>query len=147
MGFELVDGTYATAAFYWNVDDPGVQEYVAAYREKYGRPPGGYGVYTYNAVNIIAQQVAAGNDTPEEFRAAVEGLEVALAQGPTTMRACDHQTLAPVYILEGLSAEEAATRGGDAQYGFREVVQTVPGSAEFAPTCEEVGTEFQRVGS
>jgi ABC-type branched-subunit amino acid transport system substrate-binding protein len=147
LGFDLIDGTYAMSAFYWNVDDPGVQEYVAAYRERYGRPPGGYGVYTYNAVNIIAEQAAAGHDSPEAFREAVEGLEVALAQGPTTIRECDHQTLAPVYILEGLSAEEAATRGGDAQYGFRAVVETVPGSPEFAPTCEEVGTEFRRVGS
>lgn len=147
LGFELIDGTYAMSAFYWNVDDPGVQEYVSAYREAYGQPPGGYGVYTYNAVNLIAEQVAAGNDSPEEFREAVEGLEVTLGQGPMTIRECDHQALGPVYILEGLSAEEAATRGGDPEFGYRDVVQAVPGSAELAPTCEEVATEFQRVGS
>ena len=147
LGFELIDGTWAMSAFYWNVDDPGVQEYVTAYREAYGEPPGGYGVYTYNAVNIIAEQVAAGNDTPEEFREAVEGLEVALGQGPMTIRDCDHQALGPVYILEGLSKDEAASRGGDPQFGYRDVVQAVPGSAELAPSCEEVATEFQRVGS
>ncbi|MQA17229.1 MAG: ABC transporter substrate-binding protein, partial [Pseudonocardiaceae bacterium] len=144
MGFELIDNTYAMAAFYWNVDDPGVQKYVNAYREAYGSPPGGYGVYTYNAINIIAEQVAAGNGSPEAFREAVEGLQVTLSQGPMTIRACDHQAITPVYILEGLSAQEAATRGGDPEFGYRDVVATIPASEEFAPTCEEVKTEFQR---
>jgi branched-chain amino acid transport system substrate-binding protein len=147
LGFDLIDGTYALSAFYWSVDDPGVQEYVRAYRDAYGKPPGGYGVYAYNAVNLIAEQVAAGHGAPEEFRTAVEGLDVSLGQGPMTIRECDHQALGPVYILEGLSAQEAASRGGDPQYGFRAVVQAVPGSADLAPTCEEVTSEFQRAGS
>lgn len=144
LGFELIDNTYAMAAFYWNVDDPGVQKYVKAYREAYGKPPGGYGVYTYNAINIIAEQVAAGNDTPEAFRQAVEGLQVTLGQGPMKIRGCDHQALTPVYVLEGLSKQEAASRGGDPKFGYRDVVATIPASEEFAPTCEEVQTEFQR---
>jgi len=147
LGYGLIDGTYAMAAFYWNVDDPGIQEYVRAYREKYGRPPGGYGVYTYNAIKIIAEQVAAGNGTPEEFRGAVEGLEVSLGQGPMTIRECDHQALGPVFILEGLAADEAASRGGDPQFGYRAVLEEVPGSPDLAPTCDEVRTEFQRLGS
>ena len=68
LGFDLIDGTYAMAAFWWNVDDEGVQTYVEAYREEYGTPPGGYGVYLYNALNLIASAVEEGNDTPEAFR-------------------------------------------------------------------------------
>jgi branched-chain amino acid transport system substrate-binding protein len=146
LGFDLIDGTWAATAFYWNVDDDGVKKYVDAYREAYGAPPGGYGVYTYNAVNLIAQQVEAGHDTPDEFRQAMEGFEVSLAQGDMTIRDCDHQALIPLYIVEGLAADEAATRGGDAQFGYREVVSTAPGTEEFAPTCDEVKTEFQRAG-
>jgi branched-chain amino acid transport system substrate-binding protein len=146
LGFDLVDGTWAMAAFYWQVDDPGVQEYVEAYRDAYGSPPGGYGVYTYNAVNLIAQQVEEGNDTPEAFREGMEGLEAALGQGDMTIRECDHQALTPIYVLEGLAADEAESRGGDAEFGYREVVATVPGTEEYAPTCDEVTTEFQRAG-
>jgi branched-chain amino acid transport system substrate-binding protein len=146
LGFDLIDGTWAATAFYWNVDDDGVKEYVDAYREAYGAPPGGYGVYTYNAVNLIAQQVEQGNDTPEAFREAMEGFEVTLAQGDMTIRACDHQALIPLYIVEGLAADEAESRGGDAQFGYREVVSTAPGTEEFAPSCDEVRTEFQRAG-
>jgi branched-chain amino acid transport system substrate-binding protein len=144
LGFDLIDGTYSMAAFYWNVPDQGVQEYVQAYRTKYGRPPGGYGVYTYNALNLIGEQVAAGKDSPEAFRQALEGKQVTLGQGPMSIRGCDHQALAPVYLLEGLSADEAASRGGDPQFGLRAVVRTVPGTEEFAPTCQEVATEFRR---
>jgi ABC-type branched-subunit amino acid transport system substrate-binding protein len=146
LGFELIDGTWAMAAFYWNVDDEGVQEYVEAFRSEFGRPPGGYGVYLWNALNIIAQAAEEGATSPEDFREFVEGLEVSLGQGEMTVRECDHQALAPIYILEGLSAEEAADRGGDPEWGLREVIETVPGTEEFAPACDEVATEFQRVG-
>jgi branched-chain amino acid transport system substrate-binding protein len=146
LGFDLVDGTYSMAAFWWNVDDEGVQKYVEAYRDEYGAPPGGYGVYLYNALNLIASAVEEGNDTPEAFRDWMEGREVALGQGEMSIRGCDHQALAPVYILEGLSADEAESRGGDAEFGLREVVETVPGSEETAPSCDEVQEEFQRVG-
>ncbi|SFL49615.1 ABC transporter substrate-binding protein [Geodermatophilus ruber] len=146
LGFDLIDGTWAMAAFYWNVEDEGVQEYVDAYREAYGAPPGGYGVYLWNAINLIAASIEDGAETPEEFREFMEGKEVSLAQGEMTIRACDHQALAPIVILEGLAADEAESRGGDGQWGYREVVETLPGSEDYAPTCEEVQTEFQRAG-
>jgi branched-chain amino acid transport system substrate-binding protein len=146
LGFELIDGTWAMSAFYWKVDDEGVQKYVEAYRDAYGTPPGGYGVYTYNAINLIAEHVADGDSSPEDFRKAVEGEEISLGQGDMTIRECDHQALIPIYILEGLAADEAESRGGDAEFGFREVVDVVEGTEEFAPTCDEVKTEFQRAG-
>lgn len=146
LGFELIDNTWAMAAFYWNVDDEGVQKYVEAYRDAYGTPPGGYGVYTYNAVNLIAQQVEEGNVSAEDFRSGMEGFEATLAQGDMTIRECDHQALIPIYILEGLAADEAESRGGDAEFGYREVVATAEGTEEYAPTCDEVQTEFQRAG-
>jgi hypothetical protein len=62
------------------------------------------------------------------------------------IRECDHQALMPIYILKGLSADEAQSRGDDPEFGLREVVQTVPGTEEYAPTCDEVKAEFQRVG-
>jgi branched-chain amino acid transport system substrate-binding protein len=146
LGFELIDNTWAMAAFWWNVDDEGVQEYVEAYRDAYGTPPGGYGVYTYNAVNLIAEQVEEGNVSAEDFRSGMEGYETTLAQGAMTIRECDHQALIPIYILEGLAADEAESRGGDAEFGYREVVATAEGTEEYAPTCDEVQTEFQRAG-
>jgi hypothetical protein len=76
----------------------------------------------------------------------MEGRKVTLGQGEMSIRECDHQALAPVYILEGLAADEAKARGGDAEFGLRAVVDTVPGSEKTAPTCDEVKKEFQQVG-
>lgn len=142
LGFDIVQNTWATSAFYWNVDDPAVKDYVKAYRDAYGQPPGGYGVYVYNAVKIIAQQVEAGKGAPDAFRSQLEGYKASLGQGPLTVRACDHQVLAPVYILKGLSAADAAAKGGDAKYGYREVVKTVPGTEASAPSCDAVKQAF-----
>lgn len=142
LGFDIVQNTWATSAFYWNVDDPAVKEYVTAYRAAYGQPPGGYGVYVYNAVRIIAQQVEAGKGSPADFRSQLERFKASLGQGPETIRGCDHQALAPVYILKGLSAADAAGKGGDATFGYRQVVQTVQGSEATAPSCAEVTQPF-----
>ena len=49
-----------------------------------------------------------------------------------TIRECDHQALIPIYILEGRSADEAESRGGDTEFGYREVVDVVQGTEEFA---------------
>ena len=145
LGFDLIAGTWAGTAFYWNVDDPGVQDYVKAYRDAYGHPPGGYGVYTYNAINLIAQAVEDGKSSPEDFRSAMEGLKVSLGLGEMSIRECDHQALMPVYVVQGLTADQAASEGGDAQFGYRKVVETVAGSEDVAPSCDEVKTEFTPV--
>ncbi|MCA1841735.1 MAG: ABC transporter substrate-binding protein, partial [Actinobacteria bacterium] len=138
LGYDLVKDTYAMAHFYWTIADPGVQEFVAAYQGRYGRPPGGYAVLVYNSVRLIAEQVAKGNATPEDFRSAVEDLKFSYAQGPQVLRGCDHQVLAPVYILDGLGADEAKARGKSAKYGYREIVATIPASEDLAPSCADV---------
>lgn len=142
LGSDAVEGTYAMAHFYWNVPDPGVREFVAAYQKRFGQPPGGYAVLLYNAVRLIADQVAKGNDDSAKFGKAAADLKFSYGQGPEVLRACDHQALAPVYIMQGLSQKEAASRGGSAQHGFRAVVKTVPASANYAPTCQEVKQKF-----
>ena len=145
LGFDLVSGTWAGSAFWWNVDNPGVKKYVDAYRKEYGKTPGGYGVYTYDAVELIAQAVKDGKGSSADFRKWMEDRKTTLAQGEVTIRACDHQALMPVYILQGLSADQAQSQGGDAKDGFRKVVATVPGSEKYAPTCDEVKNPFKPV--
>lgn len=144
MGFDTIDGTYAMAHFYWTIDDPGAQEFVTAYQEAYGAPPSGYAVFLYNIVNLIAEH-AVDDQSPEAFRQAMEGLEFSLAQGPQFIRACDHQSFQPIYIMEGLGTDEAEERGGSAEFGFREILEVVPASEEHAPTCEEMQEEFEPV--
>lgn len=142
IGFNVLEGTYGATKFYWNIDDPGVQKFVEQYQDAYGDAPSGYAPYVYNAVRLVADAVAADQYSPEQFRKFMEGHEYNYSQGPESIRACDHQAFGPTYIVEGLSEEEAADRGGSVEDGFREIVETVPPSEEQAPTCDEMTEEF-----
>lgn len=146
MGFKLIDGTYGATAFYWTVDDPGAQEFVKSYQEAYGAPPSGYAVYVYNAVKLIADAAKENKLSNDAFRDFMEGRKFQYAQGPETLRGCDHQTLQPTYIVEGLSADEAESDGGSAKWGFRKVVETIPASEDDAPSCEEAKQPFGAAG-
>jgi hypothetical protein len=64
------------------------------------------------------------------------------AQGPESLRACDHQTSQATYVVEGLAANEAKADGGSAKWGFRKVVETVDAAEDQAPTCEEAKQPF-----
>lgn len=139
MGFDVIQGTYAATNFYWTVKDTGTQKFVKDYQAAYGQPPSGYAAYVYNAVMLIAKQVASGSYKPDAFAKALAGGKIDLAEGPMTIRSCDHQSIQPTYIVQGLSAAQAASDGGSAQFGFRKVIQTVAASESQAPPCSEVG--------
>lgn len=143
MGFDVIDNTHAATAFYWTVDNPGVQDFVKKYEDAYGEPPSGYSTYVYNAVRLIADAAAKDQYTPDKFRKFMEGHEFTYSQGPEWIRECDHQTFQPTYIVEGLSKEEAADKGGSAEFGFRSVLETIPASEEQASSCQEVTKPFK----
>jgi branched-chain amino acid transport system substrate-binding protein len=143
MGFDLLDGTHAATGFYWTVDDPGVQKFVKAYEQTYRAPPSGYAVYVYNAVRLIADAVKENKLTNQAFRTFLEGRRFQYAQGPQSLRACDHQTFQPTYIVEGLSAEEAAQEGRSARWGYRKLAETVPGAEDDAPDCAAAKKRFE----
>jgi branched-chain amino acid transport system substrate-binding protein len=139
MGFDVTAGTYGATNFYWTIKDPGTQKFVKDYEKAYGKPPSGYAAYVYNAVMLIAKQVAAGHVTPSQFSKALAGSRFDLAEGPESIRACDHQSFQPTYIVQGLTQDEAASKGGSASYGYRSIVRTIPASEQQAPSCSELG--------
>jgi ABC-type branched-subunit amino acid transport system substrate-binding protein len=139
MGFDVIQGTYGATNFYWTVKDAGTQKFVKDYQAAYGQPPSGYAAYVYNAVMLIAKQVESGKYKPDDFSKALAGSKFDLAEGSMSIRACDHQSLQPTYIVEGLSSAQAASEGGSAQFGFRKVLETVRASESQAPPCSEVG--------
>jgi branched-chain amino acid transport system substrate-binding protein len=143
MGFDLIAGTHAATALYWTVDNPGVQEFVKAYQKTYKAPPSGYAVYLYNAVRLIADAAKEDKLSGKAFREFLEGREFEYAQGKEMLRGCDHQTFQPTYIVEGLSAKQAAAEGKSGRWGFRKVVKTIPPSEENAPSCADAKTPFK----
>lgn len=139
MGFDVISGTYAATNFVWTGSDPGTQKFVKAYQAEYGKPPSGYAAYVYNAVMLIADAVKNDHYKPADFVKALAGYKFDLAEGSETIRACDHQSFQPTYIVQGLSQADAASKGGSAQYGYRSVVTTIPAREADAPSCSSLG--------
>lgn len=139
MGFEAVAGTYGTSNFIWTGTDAGTKKFVKEYQDAYGKPPSGYAAYVYNAVMLIAQQVRGNHYKPADFAKSLAGSKFDLAEGPESIRSCDHQSFQPTYIVQGLSQADAASKGGSAQYGYRALVTTIPPQDSHAPSCSSLG--------
>jgi branched-chain amino acid transport system substrate-binding protein len=139
MGFQPLEGTWAFANFVWTDKDPAVQRFVKDYEAAYGSPPGAYSAYVYNAVMMAAQAVEANQYKPDQFVKYVAGRKFDLSEGPETIRACDRQAIIPTWITLGLSQADAASKGGSAQWGFRQVVQSWPPEPSALPTCASEG--------
>ncbi len=139
VGFDVISGTYGAANFNWQLKEQSTQKFVKDYQAVYGKPPSGYATYVYVAVMLIAQQVKANKYKADDFAKALAGLKFDIAEGPEFIRACDHQTFQPTYIVQGLTAAEAASKGGDAKFGYRQVLATIPAEESQAPSCAELG--------
>jgi branched-chain amino acid transport system substrate-binding protein len=139
MGFDVVSGTYGTTNFVWTGGDAGTKKFVKAYQDAYGKPPSGYAAYVYNAVMLIAQQVKANRYKPSDFAKSLAGSKFDLAEGPESIRSCDHQSFQPTYIVQGLTQAEANSKGGSTQFGYRSLVTTIPAQDSHAPNCSSLG--------
>jgi branched-chain amino acid transport system substrate-binding protein len=139
MGFEPLQGTYALQNFIWTDKSASVQKFVKDYQAQYKSPPGSYSAYTYNAVMMYADAVKANQYKPDQFVQHLSGKTLDLAGGKVTIRKCDRQAILPVWATLGLSQSEAASKGGSAQFGYRQVVKTFPASESNLPTCAAEG--------
>lgn len=139
MGFDPLQGTYALQNFVWTDSNAGVQKFVKDYQAQYKSPPGSYSAYVYNAVMMYADAVKANQYKPDQFVKYLSGKTLSLAGGNVTIRKCDRQAILPTWATLGLSQSEAATKGGSAQFGYRQVVKTFPASESNLPTCASEG--------
>lgn len=139
MGFDVIAGTYSISNFIATGSDAGTQKFVKAYQSEYGKPPSGYAAYVYNAIMLIADAVKNDHYKAADFSKALAGYKFDLAEGPESIRACDHQSFQPTYVLQGLSQADAASKGGSAQYGYRAVLTTIPAKESDAPSCSSLG--------
>lgn len=68
IGGEAVEGTLATSGFY--PDDPteAVQNFVVAYKDKYGEEPDMFAAQGYDAARIVINAIKTKGTTPEQIR-------------------------------------------------------------------------------
>ncbi len=68
IGAEAVEGTLATSGFYPDDPTPAVQNFVAAYTEKYGEEPDMFAAQGYDAARIVIESIKAKGSGSEEIR-------------------------------------------------------------------------------
>ena len=71
IGQEAVEGVYATSGFYPDDPTPAVQNFVTAYRKKYGEDPDMFAAQAYDAALIVFDAIKTKGATSEKIR---EGL-------------------------------------------------------------------------
>lgn len=83
------------------IDTPENKEFVAKFNEKNGNDPDLYGADSYGILFAYKAAVEkAGGTGTEEVRKALEGLSWQTPQGSKTIRAGDHQTVQPMYVVQ-----------------------------------------------
>lgn len=68
IGGEAVEGAYATSGFYPDDPTPAVQNFVTAYRDKYGEEPDMFAAQAYDAARIVIEAIKSKGVTSEQIR-------------------------------------------------------------------------------
>jgi branched-chain amino acid transport system substrate-binding protein len=119
---------WARAPFF-SMGVPAVTEFAGRYKAKFGAWPPEWPILSYAAVQVWAEGVRkAKSFDGAAVAAALSGATVATLHGDVTLRACDHQADAAVYL---------GTVSGrvDATYGFPifEKIETIPPEKTMMP--------------
>lgn len=102
-------GVYGTVDWHWSRDERYSNLFTDAYTAQYGEPPASAARLAYAATMRYSAAVErAGTFYPPEVVRAMEGHEYAnTGIGRATARACDHQSMRSVYVVEGHDPETA----------------------------------------
>jgi branched-chain amino acid transport system substrate-binding protein len=110
-----VDGGFYTNHYSPEDPRPEVQDFVAAYEEKYGAVPDALGTLAYDAVNMLLQAMTeAGTNDPEVVKGALEAIEFSGVSGQITLDV-NHNPVKSAVILQVK----------DGEIGYKETVSPI----------------------
>jgi len=100
LGLDAPEGVMGTMDYhFYYPETPANKAFVKAFQDAYGAPPGFPGFHGYITAHFIAEAYKkAGAVDKEKFINALEGLMIDSPAGKLEMRACDHQTVLPMYV-------------------------------------------------
>jgi branched-chain amino acid transport system substrate-binding protein len=132
LGLEAPEGVMGTMDYHFYYPDTKANKaFVKAFQDAYGAPPGFPAFHAYNTAYFIAEAYKkAGAIDKEKFIDALEGMKIKSPGGNIEMRACDHQTVLPMYL--GVTKKVP-------QYDFliSGNIVTLTGK-DVMPSCEEI---------
>jgi branched-chain amino acid transport system substrate-binding protein len=132
LGLEAPEGVMGTMDYhFYYPDTPANKTFVKAFQDAYGAPPGFPAFHGYITAHFIAEAYKkAGAIDKEKFINALEGMVIDSPGGKIEMRACDHQSVLPMYL--GVTKKVP-------QYDFlvSSDIVTLTGK-DVMPSCEEI---------
>ena len=132
LGAGVPEGFMGTTDYlFYHPDTPANKAFVKEYMGVYGNQPGFSAFHGYTTAYFIAEAYRkAGKVNKEKFIDALEGLTIDSPIGKLEMRACDHQSVLPIYMGVTKIVPEH-------KFAICTDIITVHG-AEGLPTCEEI---------
>jgi len=100
LGLDAPEGVIGTMDYhFYYPETPANKAFVKAFQDAYGTPPGFPAFHGYITAHFIAEAYKkAGAVDKEKFVNALEGMVIDSPAGKLEMRACDHQTVLPMYL-------------------------------------------------
>ena len=134
IGAKALEGTIWGLQYWHTIDTPGNNEFVKAFKEKYGEVPPYSSQESYSpALNFLQCIQRAGSTEPLKVVEAMEGYEYEGTTGPEKWRACDHQCIKKVYTVR-CKAPQAMKSPDD-------FVDIIGSSVNYLP-CEKTGCKM-----
>ena len=136
VGAGPFQGVVGGTSYYWGVESsqPSAKAFNDRYRKAYdNKVPSDYGALGYAGVRTVLLAVqAAGTADTEKVIDALSTLKYDVYKGEQYIRACDHQSVQPVFIIE------SKDKGANPNDVF-DILQTNPANEADLKSCAEQG--------
>lgn len=132
----VYNGVIGGSSYYWRIeaDTPSAKAFNDRYRQAYGGAlPSDYGSMAYSAVKSLLMAVkAAGSSDKEKVVDALAALRYDTYKGVQSYRACDHQSVQSVLVIQSTAAPKGSP-------DIFKVLQVAPASTSALRSCAELG--------
>ncbi|HQS10608.1 MAG TPA: ABC transporter substrate-binding protein [Xanthobacteraceae bacterium] len=138
VGPDVFAGVIGGANYYWGLEStvPTAKTFNDAFKAaNNGAYPTDYGAYGFTGVAslLLAIEKAGSTDT-DKMVEALQNLKYDVAKGPQHYRACDHQSVQAVLVLESKKKADMAN-----EQDLFAIIANDPGSEDMLRSCAELG--------
>lgn len=136
-GSEAYEGVLGGASYYWKLEDSvaSANTFNRRFREMHqGRVPTAYGALGFaGPMTVLTAAKSAGSIATDKLIEAMQGMKYDLYKGPEFYRACDHQAVQSLLIVESRFTVDASDRD------VFSIVKTYPASETYLASCASLG--------
>ena len=136
-GSEAYEGVLGGVSYYWKLEDSvaSANAFNRRFREMHqGRVPTAYGALGFaGPMTVLTAAKQGGSVTTAKLIEAMEGMKYDLYKGPESYRACDHQAVQSLLIVESRFTVDASDRD------VFTIVKTYPASETYLASCASLG--------